>query len=72
MNKERTCPLCGLKMKQLSFQLWQCKCGNKEKGEADVEEEGEEEHERRRRWGREKDGRFREQEQPLHKGLRET
>ena len=72
MNKERNCPLCSLKMKRLSFQLWQCKCGHKEKGEADVEEEGEEEHERRRRWEGEKDGHFREQKQPPQKGLRET
>jgi len=72
MNKERTCPLCGLKMTWLSPHLWQCKCGHKERGEADVEEEGEEEHERRRRWGGNKDGRFRNQKQPPQKGLRET
>ena len=71
MNQERNCPLCGLKMTRLSFQLWQCKCGHKEKGEKDAEEEGEEEHEKRRRWGGEKDGLFRENEQ-THKGLRYT
>jgi len=72
MNIERNCPLCGLKMKWLSPHLWQCKCGHKKKGEAEVEEEGEEEHERRRRWGGERDGRFREKKQPPQKGLRET
>ena len=70
MNKERNCPLCGLKMQQLSFQLWQCKCGYKEKGEKDIEKKGEKEHERRRRWGGEKDRRFREQKLPPHKALR--
>jgi len=72
MNKERNCPICGLKMTWLSFQLWQCKCGHKEKGEADAEGKGEEEDGRRRRWGGENDRRFREQKQPLQKGLRET
>jgi len=72
MNKERTCPLCGLKMTWLSPHLWQCKCGHKERGEADAEEEGEGEHERRRRRGEEKDGRFEEPKQPPQKGLRET
>ena len=71
MNKERNCPLCGLTMERLSFQLWQCKCGHKEMGEKDVEEEGDDEQKRRRRWEGAKDGRFREQKQPLHKGLRE-
>ena len=59
-------------MTWLSFQLRQCKCGHKEKGEADAEGKGEEEDERRRRWGGENDRRFREQKQPHHKGLRET
>jgi hypothetical protein len=67
MSEERNCPICGSKMKWLSFQLWQCKCGHKEKGEADVREEGEEKHERRLRWGAENNRRFREQKQP-HKG----
>ena len=72
MNKERNCPRCGLKMMQLSFQLWQCKCGYKEKGEEDAEKEGEKEQERRRGLGGERDVRFKEQKQPAHKGLRHT
>jgi len=71
VNKERNCPLCGLKMKQLSFQLWQCKCGYKAK-EKETEEEGEEDYKRRHRLGGEKDRRFREQKQPPQKGLRPT
>ena len=71
VNKERNCPLCGLKMKRLSPHLWQCKCGHNEKREADVEEKSEEEHESRRKRGGEKDGRFRETKQPSHNGLRE-
>ena len=59
-------------MTQLSFQLWQCKCGYKEKVKEDAEKEGEEEQERRRRLGGERDGRFGEQKQPAHKGLRHT
>ena len=70
-NKERNCPLCGLKMTRLSFQLWQCKCGHKEKREADVDEESEEGHEKRRKRGGERDGRFSETKQPPKKGLRE-
>jgi hypothetical protein len=70
MNKERNCPICGLKMKWLSFQLWQCKCGHKEKREKDAKEEDEEKQKIRRRWRRENNGRFREQKQPLYKGLR--
>ena len=70
VNKEKNCPLCGLKMKQLSFQLWQCKCGYRAKGDEGTEEEGEEDRERRHRLGGEADRRFREQKQPLHKGLR--
>lgn len=71
VNKERTCPLCGLKMMRLSPHLWQCKCGHKEKRETDVEEKSEEEHERKRKWEREKDRSFREPKQPPQKGLRE-
>ncbi|RLI44609.1 hypothetical protein DRO61_11955 [Candidatus Bathyarchaeota archaeon] len=64
VNKDRTCPLCGLKMMRLSPHLWHCKCGHKEKREADVEEKSEEEHESRRKRGGEKDGHFRETKQP--------
>ena len=64
VNKDRTCPLCGLKMMRLSPHLWHCKCGHKEKREADVEEKSEEEHESRRKRGGEKDRRFRETKQP--------
>ena len=71
VNKERNCPLCGLKMKRLSLHLWQCKCGNKEKREADVEEKSEEAHEKRRKRGGERGGRFREPKQPPQKGLSE-
>ena len=70
VNKDRTCPLCGLKMMRLSPHLWHCKCGHKEKREADVEEKSEEEHESRRKQGGEKDGRFRETKQPPYRGLR--
>jgi hypothetical protein len=46
--KERYCLRCGLKMTQLSFQLWQCKCGYKEQEEKGADEEGEDAHERGR------------------------
>ena len=72
MSKERNCPICGLKMKRLALQLWQCKCGRREMGGESEEEEDEEEQERRLRFGVEKEGRFREQAQQSHKGLRET
>ena len=72
MDKEKICPLCFLKMTQIALQSWQCKCGHREKEEADVEEEDIEEPKRRRMWGLESDGRFRETKQTLHKGLRET
>ena len=71
VNKERNCPLCGLKMMRLSLHLWQCKCGHKEKREIDVEEKSEEAHEKRRKRGGERDGRFREPKQPPQKGLSE-
>jgi hypothetical protein len=70
-RKDRYCPRCGLKMTQLSFQLWQCKCGYKEQVEKKSDEEGEA-HERGRRLGGERNGRFQEQKQSAHKGLRHT
>ena len=73
MNEERNCPVCGLKMQRLALHVWQCKCGHKEKGEeSDGEDDGGEEPEKRRRFGIEKAGRFREQAQSSHKGLRST
>ncbi len=72
MIEERTCPRCGLKMTQLSFQLWQCKCGYKAQGEANVDKEGKEAPRRGRRLGGTRDSRFREQKQSAHKGLRQT
>jgi hypothetical protein len=59
-------------MTQLSFQLWQCKCGFKEKEEKKSDEEGKEAPERGRRLGGERNGRFREQKQSAHKGIRHT
>ena len=70
VNKERNCPICGLKMKWLSFQLWQCKCGYNKKGVKDVEEEGEEERNISHRGRGEKKELFRETKQPPQKGLR--
>ena len=69
MSKERNCPICGLKMKRLAFQLWQCKCMHREKGRDGEEEEGEEDLEKRLRFGVEKEGRFSEQAHPSNKGL---
>ena len=70
--KERYCLRCGLKMTQLSFQLWQCKCGYKMKGKETPNKEEKEEHETGRSLGGETDGRFRKQQQSAHKGLRHT
>jgi hypothetical protein len=70
--KERTCPRCGLKMTQLSYQLWQCKCGYKTQGEADADKEDKEAPTRGRRLGGTRDSRFRKQTQSAHKGLRHT
>jgi ribosomal protein L37AE/L43A len=77
MSKEINCSICGLKMKRLSLQLWQCKCGRREMGgegeeEEDEEEEAKEEQERRLRFEEKKEGRFREQAQQYHKGLKRT
>jgi hypothetical protein len=71
MNEEKSCPICGLKMTWLAFQLWQCQCGHTERGAKDAAEENEDEPERDLRWGVEKDGRFREQKQP-YRGMKET
>lgn len=46
MNKVKLCPVCGLKMKELSPLLWECKCGHVEKGKPSKERKVKREMER--------------------------
>lgn len=39
MNEDKICPVCGLKMKKLSPQSWECRCGHVEKGKVGREKD---------------------------------
>lgn len=39
MKEVKMCPVCGLEMKRLSLQLWECRCGHVERGKVAKEKE---------------------------------
>jgi hypothetical protein len=62
-----------MKMKKLSIEVWECRCGHREIGkEAEEQERGEEEQERRIRSWEEKNKRFGKQATLSYKKVRGT